>query len=139
MGELKLMKSLGTSKYRKIFTDSIISIVALVIMNLALQFVVYPFWKKIYGTNVYGGIVYVMSFVNIFGVAVGSAVNYARMVESGKRDTKGSDYLTVVVTLGALGTLVTSCAAYFGKADMSVCDSCRNSLLSDSLEILWRC
>ncbi|SHH47213.1 Membrane protein involved in the export of O-antigen and teichoic acid [Butyrivibrio fibrisolvens DSM 3071] len=123
MGELKLMKSLGTSKYRKIFTDSIISIVALVIMNLALQFVVYPFWKKIYGTDVYGGIVYVMSFVNIFGVAVGSAVNYARMVESGKRDTKGSDYLTVVVTLGALGTLVTSCAAYFGKADMSVCDS----------------
>lgn len=117
------MKSFRTAKFRKIFTDSIISIVALVIMNLALQFVVYPFWKKIYGTDVYGGIVYVMSFVNIFGVAVGSAVNYARMVESGKRDTKGSDYLTVVVTLGALGTLVTSCAAYFGKADMSVCDS----------------
>jgi O-antigen/teichoic acid export membrane protein len=117
------MKSLGTSKYRKIFTDSIISIVALVIMNLALQFVVYPFWKKTYGTDVYGEIVYVMSFVNIFGVAVGSAVNYARMVESGKRDTKGSDYLTVVVTLGILGTLVTSCAAYFGKAEMSACDS----------------
>lgn len=117
------MKSFRTAKFRKIFTDSIISIVALVIMNLALQFVVYPFWKKIYGTDVYGGIVYVMSFVNIFGVAVGSAVNYARMVESGKRDTKGSDYLTVVVTLGALGMLVTSCAAYFGKADMSVCDS----------------
>ena len=117
------MKSLGTSRFRKIFTDSIISIVALVIMNLALQFIVYPFWKKSYGTDVYGGIVYVMSFVNIFGVAVGSAVNYARMVESGKRETKGSDYLSVVAVLGALGTVVTFCAAFFGKAQMSVAES----------------
>lgn len=122
-GELSLMKSLGTSKFRKIFTDSIISIVALVIMNLALQFVVYPFWKKSYGTDVYGGIVYVMSFVNIFGVAVGSAVNYARMVESGKRDTKGSDYLSVVAVLGALGCIVTFCAAFLGKAGMNAVEA----------------
>lgn len=114
------MKDSGFFDVRKIFKDSILSIVALVLMNLVLQFVVYPFWNKIYGNDIYGCIVYVMSFVNIFGVAVGSAVNYARMAESADRDTSGSEYLTVVFVLGTIGMIVTFAAAFWGKAQMDV-------------------
>lgn len=113
------MKAPSFDKFKNIFKDSMLSIIALVLMNLVLQFIVYPFWNKTYGNDIYGAIVYVMSFVNIFGVAVGSAVNYARMVESGKRKTNGSDYLTVVVVLGLAGIIVTFCAAFFGKAHMN--------------------
>ena len=114
------MKALGSFNIKNIFKDSLLSVIALVLMNLVLQFIVYPFWNNIYGNEVYGEIVYVMSFVNIFGVAVGSAVNYARMVESGKRSTNGSDYLSVVVVLGTVGFFVTLLVAFFGKASMGI-------------------
>lgn len=119
----KFMKTSGSFGVRRIFKDSILSIAALLLMNLVLQFIVYPFWNKIYGNDIYGSIVYVMSFVNIFGVAVGSAVNYARMAESADRDTKGSDYLTIVFILGIAGSIATFGAAFLGKAGMDLVTS----------------
>ena len=119
----KFMKTSGSFDVRRIFKDSILSIAALILMNLVLQFIVYPFWNKIYGNDIYGSIVYVMSFVNIFGVAVGSAVNYARMAESADRDTKGSDYLTIVFILGIAGSIATFGAAFLGKAGMDLVTS----------------
>jgi hypothetical protein len=50
----KFMKASGSFDVRRIFKDSILSIAALLLMNLVLQFIVYPFWNKIYGNDIYG-------------------------------------------------------------------------------------
>ncbi|MCR4689078.1 MAG: hypothetical protein K5745_05920, partial [Saccharofermentans sp.] len=76
------MKSDLKSKIKTIASDSVISIIALVLMNVVAQFIVYPFWKKAYGTEFYGHILYAMSVVNIFSISVGTSANNARMVES---------------------------------------------------------
>ena len=117
------------SNIKNIFKDSMLSIIALVLMNLVLQFAVYPFWNRVYGNEVYGKIVYIMSFVNIFGVSVGSAVNYARMAESGKRHSNGSEYLTVAFAGGLFGLFITFLVSFYGKAQMDMCSSILGGML----------
>ena len=50
------MKSDLKSKIKTIASDSILSIIALVLMNVVAQFIVYPFWKRAYGSDFYGHI-----------------------------------------------------------------------------------
>ena len=71
-------------KINVIFSDSLYSIIALVIMNMVAQFGMYPFWAKQLGTEHYGNILYLLSFINIFAVSVGSALNFSRLADSAK-------------------------------------------------------
>jgi len=108
------------SKIKTIASDSILSIVALVIMNMVAQFVVYPFWKRAYGTEFYGHILYAMSIVNIFAISVGTAANNARMVESVKGKTQDGDYSVFVLIGSAISAVGTLPFIIFGGLDMDL-------------------
>lgn len=88
------------------FSDSLWSILALVLMNVISQFIVYPFWSRIYGSESYGNIVYAMSIINIFAISLGSALNYTRMVDSAKKDTQNGDYNIILCIIGPFVSLV---------------------------------
>ncbi len=108
------------SKIKTIASDSILSIVALVIMNMVAQFVVYPFWKRAYGTEFYGHILYAMSIVNIFSISVGTAANNARMVESVKGKTQDGDYSVFVLIGSAISAVGILPFIIFGGLDMDL-------------------
>lgn len=88
---------------RTIFSDSIFSIAALVIMNMVAQFAVYPFWASKFGSEHYGNILYLLSFVNIFSVSVGMALNYARLADSAKMETRNGEYHVILLAMCLLG------------------------------------
>lgn len=94
------MKQKISKNVRVIFSDSIFSIVALVIMNMVAQFAVYPFWAKQFGAERYGDILYLLSFINIFAVSVGSALNYSRLADSAKCKTGNGEYTIIMLAMG---------------------------------------
>lgn len=92
-------------KARIIFSDSLYSIVALVVMNMVAQFGVYPFWAKQFGEEHYGDILYLLSFINIFAVSVGSALNYARLADSARGETNNGEYNLILLVMCLLAVL----------------------------------
>lgn len=92
-----------------IFNDSLWSILALVIMNMVAQFVVYPFWAKQFGAETYGNILYLLAYINILAVSGGSALNYARMASSARGQTNNGEYNLIMLTL--CGAAVPFCFA----------------------------
>lgn len=68
-------------KIRAFFNDSLWSIAGLMLMNLAAQFCVYPAWSARLGSEAYGNVIYLMSLLNIWAVAMGGAANYTLVVQ----------------------------------------------------------
>lgn len=97
------MEQGNIKKAKVIFSDSIYSIIALVIMNMVAQFAVYPFWARQFGAERYGDILYLLSFINIFAVSVGSALNYSRLADSAKFKTGNGEYTWIMLAMGVLG------------------------------------
>ena len=75
---------------KKILSDSVWSIAGLVLMNVMLQFAVYPFWERRAGEAALGNILYLISLMNVFSVSMGVSVSYARLKRSAEKDTKNS-------------------------------------------------
>ena len=89
---MKLKNKFILNQLKRFMSDSFWSLAALMLMNIVAQFIVYPFWSRKFGDEIYGNIVYIMSLINIFAVSIGIATNYARMAESAKRETVNGDY-----------------------------------------------
>lgn len=87
------------TKARRILGDSFFSIFGLVMMNAAMQFALFPSWSRTFGTEEYGNILYLLSYINIPAVSCGTALNYARMVASVRGETKNGDYNAVWLVL----------------------------------------
>ena len=83
-------------KLKNIFTDTIWSMAGLVLMNVAAQFVVYPCWNRVLGSEEYGNIVYLLAVMNILAISVGSGVNYARMRQSANGETQNRPYMLLM-------------------------------------------
>lgn len=64
-------------KIKALLTDSMWSIAGLMLMNVVVQFLVYPVWNNHLGSEEYGNILYLISIMNIIAISVGSACNYA--------------------------------------------------------------
>lgn len=92
-----------SSKLRAVFSDSVYSIAALVVMNMMAQFAVYPAWSKQFGAEYYGDILYLLSFVNIYAVSVGMALNYARLSDSAKFKTENGEYHLILLIMCVVG------------------------------------
>ena|GEM_PF-6195738 len=60
---------------KKLFGDSVLSIIGIVFMNAMAQFAIYPFWERTFGTERYGTIVYLLSMMNIAALTFGPAAN----------------------------------------------------------------
>ena len=104
-------------KLKNIFTDTMWSIAGLTLMNVAAQFVVYPYWNRALGTESYGNIVYLIAIMNVMAISVGNGINYTRMRQSANGQTANKPYnllmiggsiisLFVLLLLKAAGALI---------------------------------
>lgn len=96
-----------SKKLQGFFSDSMWSIAGLVLMNVVAQFIVYPFWNRYLGNEVYGNVLYLISLMNIFAIAAGTACNNTRMVKSATETTENGDY-------GLILSVMTIVAVPFG-------------------------
>ena len=109
-------------KKKKILSDSIWSIVGLVLMNVSLQFAVYPFWERISGEAALGNILYLISLMNVFAVSMGVSVNYARLKKSADSETKNLPYLSILGASTAVCVILALLISFFGGVQMSVAE-----------------
>ena len=93
-------------KLKSIFQDSVWSITGLVLMNVAAQFVVFPCWNRVLGSEAYGNIVYLLGIMNILAISVGSGVNYARMRKSSEGETANRPYNILMAAGSGLSLVV---------------------------------
>ena len=85
-------------KLNSIFTDTMWSIAGLALMNVAAQFVVYPYWNMVLGTEAYGNIVYLLAIMNVMAISVGVGINYTRMRQSVDGKTTNKPYNLLMVS-----------------------------------------
>lgn len=89
-------------KIKELLTDSIWSIAGLMLMNVVVQFLVYPVWNNRLGSEEYGNILYLISIMNIIAISVGSACNYARMTESASKETWNTNYNIILAAASVI-------------------------------------
>ena len=111
-------ESIGSKK--KIMTDMIWSISGLVLMNVTLQFMVYPFWEKKLGEDGLGNILYLLALMNILAVSIGISVNYARITASNKGETKNSVYMLVLAVASVISFGAAILIGFFGGVEMTL-------------------
>lgn len=97
------------AKVKGILTDTLWSAMGLILMNGIAQLLVYPLLNRELGTEQYGNILTAISFINIFSLSFGVAINNGRLVLSSKQKTHDGDYglwllagSIVLVLLGGL-------------------------------------
>ena len=106
-------------KYKRLIGDSVWSILGLVLMNAVAQIVVFPLYARRFGEVGYGELQYLMAFVNVLTVAVGTAANYARMsAPAGEREQNSGDYNLFLLLVAALGLPFTLLVRRFGGVFM---------------------
>ena len=104
---------------KKILSDSIWSVAGLVLMNVALQFAVYPFWERKLGEAGLGSILYLISLMNVFSVSMGVSVNYARMKRSASGDTLNTPYLVILTAASLIAFGGAFVISLFGGVELS--------------------
>ncbi len=84
--------------------DLTLSISATVMMNVVIQFVIYPQLERGLGEEQYGVTLSILSIIAIFASTLGSSANYSRMVTNAKADIEytNGDYNIVLLPLSAL-------------------------------------
>ena len=106
-------------KYKRQIGDSAWSLAGLVLMNAVAQIVVFPLYARKFGNVGYGDLQYLMAYVNVFTVSIGSAANYARMVAPpDEREENGGDYNLLLLLVGLFGIPFTYLVRRFGGAPM---------------------
>lgn len=108
---------------KKILSDSIWSIMGLVLMNVTLQFAVYPFWERRAGEAALGNILYLISLMNVFAVSAGVSVSYARLKRSADRTTGNSPYLVILLISTVIAALFGVLISLFGGVEMGLSDT----------------
>lgn len=106
-------------KYRSQIGDSIFSLAGLFLMNAVAQIVVFPLYARKFGDVGYGNLQYLMAYINVLTVSVGSAANYARMISPAEeRMQNGGDYNVFLLLVSLVGVPFTYLVRIFGGAPM---------------------
>ena len=124
------------NKLKALLNDSVWSIAGLVLMNVAAQFLVYPFWNKTFGSEKYGEIIYLLSLMNIVSNTLGGACNYARITLSAKGNTRNADYLTLLKASTAATVIFSAAVCVLNRDSLSAADQVCYILLN--CLTLWR-
>lgn len=93
-------KRLG--KKIKLAEDFIYTLMATVVMQIALQLIIYPLINHFYGESVTGEILYFMGLIYIFPQAAGTALNNTRLVTRKSVETTNGDFTRLSWMLGGL-------------------------------------
>lgn len=106
-------------KYKIQLGDSLWSIMGLVLMNAVMQIVAYPLLARIFGESGYGDIQYLMAYINIITVSMGSAANLARMTAPAEERMRGNgDYNLFLLGVALLGIPFTLLISRYGGVEM---------------------
>lgn len=89
-------------RIKRIFSDSLYSIFGLVLMNVIVQFLVYPTWNRTLGSALYGNILYSISLINIVAISIGTSCSYVRMKASASGAVANTPYLACLGCASAL-------------------------------------
>ena len=106
-------------KYKNQIGDSIYSLAGLFLMNAVAQIVVFPLYARRFGDVGYGNLQYLMAYINVLTVSVGSAANYARMISpAAERGQNSGDYNVFLLLVSLVGVPFTYLVRVFGGAPM---------------------
>lgn len=84
--------------FKKGFVKNLsLNVLAVVVMNIVIQFVVYPYLNETLGENQFGIILYLMSIVAILAGSLGAAANNIRLVNKPKYESKNGDYNSILL------------------------------------------
>lgn len=129
---MKNIKKIG-----HILTDSVWSILGTVIMTFASQFLVYPFWERLFGSEKYGNIIYLLSLMNIVSITFGSAAGYTRIMISSKRKTHNCPYILLLLVLSSITLLYSSAVSFLNRDTLNQADVVGYIVLCTITA--WRC
>lgn len=90
------------AKKKNFITDSMWSILALGIMNVVTQFLLYPVLRNVLGAEEYGNVLYLISIINIMATTIGCSANLARLVASVRGKTWNIDSMLWLLALQLL-------------------------------------
>ncbi len=82
----------------KIANDMVYTMGATIVMQIALQLILYPLLNKFFGESVTGTVLYFMGIVYIFPQAIGSALCNTRLISRKTMDTTNGDFSKILIT-----------------------------------------
>ena len=92
--------------------DFYYSILAVMIYNGVLQLLVYPMMNKLWGADIAGNVLYLLSIVSIMGASFGTGASYSRMVAKSERSHANGDYNTFLLIIFGISIVVSGVALY---------------------------
>ena len=93
-------------KSKKIASDLLYSIFAIGIMNVVLQFVVYPFINRQMGAEVFGQVLFYQGIIAILAPSFGNATNNTRLVIYNRDTTKNGDYIFTLLLVSIPASVI---------------------------------
>ncbi len=110
-------------KSKKIIGDLFYTIMATVVMNFALQIVIYPLTTRFYGEEATGNILYFIGFIYIIPQALGTALNNTRLVARKSCEVANADFKGFVIIFSAISAIACGAIGFFDSFDFlfSIC------------------
>ena len=109
-------------KAKKITTDLIYSISAVGLMNVVLQFIVYPIINNKVGAATFGEMLFLLGVVNILAPSFGIAVNNTRLLLPEREKAKNGDFISVLLMFSLISALIGIIVSiYRGISFISTC------------------
>jgi len=107
---------------KKVLLDTILSFSATMMLQVAIQFVVYPFFERQLGAGGYGELVYLMTFVNIIA-SMGSCISLERMKISAEKLTHNGDFVRIIGIFFLPVIPVAFIYLYVGKVHLGIVET----------------
>lgn len=123
-------------KIKLIFKDSSWTICGLVLMNVAVQFLVYPMLNKLFGNETYGNIIFFLSVMNVLAITFGTACSYTRLTESANKKTRNAEYLLILFVMTAIMIVIFSVFSFFYRKELGFTETVLYVILS--CLTMWR-
>jgi len=95
-------------KYRRIISDFSYNIIAMMIVTIILQIVVYPFLAGNFSAEEYGQLLTIMGIANIFVVSLGGGLNNVRLIRQNMYEEQNvtGDFNLLLFIFSCIGTII---------------------------------
>lgn len=108
--EKKMKRQKTSPENAKKIKDLILNVLAYALLNVVIQFLLYPFMERKLGPDDFGVMLTMISIVSITANTLGTAANYSRLVSERPLSPTNGDYAFVMgigsAVFASLGTLV---------------------------------
>lgn len=99
---LNMVRETETLSKRRVACDFLLSFIGVALMHAVLQFWFYPQMNRVYGPIVLGKILFLISFVSVFVMAFGMALDNSRLVTRHRFRTLNGDFNWILCFLSLI-------------------------------------